>query len=1142
VGFDGFISYSHAADGRLAPAVQRGLHSLAKPWHRRRALWIFRDQTGLAVTPGLWSSIQDALNSSEYFVLMASPEAAQSPWVNKEIRHWVATKSPNRILPVVSDGEWRWDPAQRDFSEDSTAVPAALRGVFAEEPLYLDLRWARDDGHLSLRHSRFRDAIAQLAAPMHGVSKDDLEGEDVRQHRRARRLWSVAVASLAALTVVATLTGGLALRNAEQARASAAEALKQQERAAQQEINADRAADESTLHLANAREQKQRAKEAVEETRRQQKRAEEQRDLADRASADAARQQANARRQQANARVQQRAAETAATRAQEQEALAQQQSEAAKNSGEEAQRQKKLAARQARLARAAKAEAERQRLAAGVQKRLADEATAEARRQQDVAREQQRRAEKATAEATRQKANAEQQQRIALGRRLNNDATAIAALEPHTALMLSTAAVQVQADDEARGQLASMVASTQYAGVLEGRFRDVGYLTDTVVITQEDSAHHHLKLWNVADRANPTPLASLGNYKFWAVSPNGRTVAVVNEQSSVAVLLDVTNPANPMAIGEIPAAPRTTSLAFNQDGSQLFVGTWNMAANDGGDLWNVSDPRLPKPLATHFPSTSTVSEATFSPDGKTLVTLDDGAGPTVWNLTDPTTAERVATLHEQVSGEYVNTMSFLRDTPVLVTSGRYRTLVIDLSNPAAPTLTSDAFQRAGAVASISVSADGRRVLVGAYAGLLTLYDVVRTDRLLLREHMSMKERDGSQASALSPDGRSITSIDNTYGGTQWNATTYGAPTSRATLAEKGLQGMAAVYTANGTMLTVGEKGRVTAWNVAGSSAPVKGTTATVHAGSLHLAAFTPDGRFVATADRTGKVRVSNVTNPARPVTVSEFVDRGAASEGGPRLLIVSPDGRTVTFGRPGQAVAMWDVTPGRTPVRLGPLPDVQFPLAFSPDGRTFAVKDNPESAGSTVSTVSLWTMDGRGGPARLGLLAKSHYRSAVTAITFSPDGRTVALGGTGAAGFWSVSDPGRPRQTGRFTNFGKVQHFAFSSDSRTIVSLDSDLQATLWDRTGRADAVRVGTTLLHTQLELGPLPRLQAGFAPDGRTLTVSGTAAGGVSGTAALWDLTDLTELRANPTRHACAMAGRGLSEDEWTRWMSELPYQPTC
>ena len=133
--FNGFISYSHAADGRLAPAVQRGLHRLAKPWHRRRALWIFRDQTGLSVTPGLWSSIQTALDGSEYFVLLASPEAAASKWVNREIEHWMATKSAQRILPVVTAGEWAWDQERRDFTEDSTAVPDALRGVFAEEPL-----------------------------------------------------------------------------------------------------------------------------------------------------------------------------------------------------------------------------------------------------------------------------------------------------------------------------------------------------------------------------------------------------------------------------------------------------------------------------------------------------------------------------------------------------------------------------------------------------------------------------------------------------------------------------------------------------------------------------------------------------------------------------------------------------------------------------------------------------------------------------------------------------------------------------------------------------------------------------------------------------------------------------------------------
>ena len=46
--YDAFVSYSHAADGRLAPALQRGLQSLAKPWYRRRALRVFRRGTARA--------------------------------------------------------------------------------------------------------------------------------------------------------------------------------------------------------------------------------------------------------------------------------------------------------------------------------------------------------------------------------------------------------------------------------------------------------------------------------------------------------------------------------------------------------------------------------------------------------------------------------------------------------------------------------------------------------------------------------------------------------------------------------------------------------------------------------------------------------------------------------------------------------------------------------------------------------------------------------------------------------------------------------------------------------------------------------------------------------------------------------------
>lgn len=87
--YNAFISYSHTADATLAAALQSALHRFAKPWYKLRALHIFRDQTNLAVNPALWSSIRDALDQSLFFILLASTEAAASPWVAKEVEYWI---------------------------------------------------------------------------------------------------------------------------------------------------------------------------------------------------------------------------------------------------------------------------------------------------------------------------------------------------------------------------------------------------------------------------------------------------------------------------------------------------------------------------------------------------------------------------------------------------------------------------------------------------------------------------------------------------------------------------------------------------------------------------------------------------------------------------------------------------------------------------------------------------------------------------------------------------------------------------------------------------------------------------------------------------------------------------------------------
>lgn len=226
--YHAFISYSHAADGRLAPYLQRALQKFAKPWYRRQALRIFRDQTSLSVNPGLWSSIVSALDGAQFFIYLASPEAARSSWVQKEVAYWHEHRPEQPILLVLTEGELVWDHACGRFdAQRSTALMAELLDYYVEEPLYLDLRWAREQEHLSLSHPQFREAVAELASTLHGRAKDELIGEEVRQHRRTMRLAWSAVGLLAALTIAAAISAWVAIAKARLARSQTEVAVMQ---------------------------------------------------------------------------------------------------------------------------------------------------------------------------------------------------------------------------------------------------------------------------------------------------------------------------------------------------------------------------------------------------------------------------------------------------------------------------------------------------------------------------------------------------------------------------------------------------------------------------------------------------------------------------------------------------------------------------------------------------------------------------------------------------------------------------------------------------------------------------------------------------------------------------------------------------
>jgi WD40 repeat protein len=217
--YHAFISYSHRADRGLAPALQSALNRFARPWYRLRWMSIFRDDTDLGISPHLWSSIENALGRSEYFVLLASPQAAQSPWVAKEVEYWRAHRSLEKLLIVLTDGDIAWDRQARDFDwTATTAVPRNLAGAFADVPFYADLREFTNATDLSASNPAFLSEVAKIAATIHGRPLREIFGEEVRQRRFRRLAVTAIVLILMAATGVAVWNAIAANRSARRAR------------------------------------------------------------------------------------------------------------------------------------------------------------------------------------------------------------------------------------------------------------------------------------------------------------------------------------------------------------------------------------------------------------------------------------------------------------------------------------------------------------------------------------------------------------------------------------------------------------------------------------------------------------------------------------------------------------------------------------------------------------------------------------------------------------------------------------------------------------------------------------------------------------------------------------------------------------
>lgn len=220
--YDAFISYSQSKDRAIAAALQSTIQSLGKPWYQLRALRVFRDDTTIAATPHLWSAIEQALNQSRFFILLASKEAASSRWVDDEVSYWLKHKNRDTLLLALTDGELVWDHSLRNFQRPvGMPLPPAIESAFAEEPRWIDLRSYR--GGADTRDASFIELAANFASVIHGIPKEDLLSREIRQQRRNLLVaWSIA-GSLLLLLGMAGWQWWRAERTAQAATATANE-------------------------------------------------------------------------------------------------------------------------------------------------------------------------------------------------------------------------------------------------------------------------------------------------------------------------------------------------------------------------------------------------------------------------------------------------------------------------------------------------------------------------------------------------------------------------------------------------------------------------------------------------------------------------------------------------------------------------------------------------------------------------------------------------------------------------------------------------------------------------------------------------------------------------------------------------------
>ncbi len=436
--------------------------------------------------------------------------------------------------------------------------------------------------------------------------------------------------------------------------------------------------------------------------------------------------------------------------------------------------------------------------------------------------------------------------------------------------------------------------------------------------------------------------------------------------------------------------------------------------------------------------TSNVNSATFSPDGKWIVSASDDNTVRIW---DAETGAEIKTLPGHTDN--VRSANFSPDGKQIVSASEDETVKIwdAETGDEITTLIGHTYN----VRSANFSPDGKQIVSASIDGEIKIWDAQTGEEIKpLTGHT-----DAVNSANFSPDGKQIVSASADDAIKMWDAET-GAEIK--TLTGHTDRVTSANFSPNGKRIVSASWDQtIKIWD-AETGAEIK--TLTGHRGRVTSANFSPNGKRIVSAswDQTIKIWDAETGAEIQTLTGHKWSVNSAN---------FSPDGKRIVSASWDDAIKMWDAETGdEITTLIGHTYNVRS-ANFSPDGKQIV-------SASIDGEIKIW--DAQTGEEIKPLTG---HTDAVNSANFSPDGKQiVSASNDETIKIWDAQTGAEIKTLTGHT--WSVNSANFSPNGKRIVSASIDGEIKIWDaETGDEIKTLIGHTRGVTY----------ANFSPDGKQI-----------------------------------------------------------